>query len=90
MQAFDALLRETLLVTAVLALPALILATLVGTGIAIVQAATQVQEQTLTVLPKVIAVGLLLVMGGGFGMQLCVGLFRDATAHVAEFVRNAP
>jgi flagellar biosynthetic protein FliQ len=89
-QAFDALLRETLLVTAVLALPALILAVVVGTAVAIVQAATQVQEQTLTVLPKIVIVGALVAMGGAFGMQLCAGLFADAVARVPQLVRAAP
>jgi flagellar biosynthetic protein FliQ len=89
-QAFDALLRETLLVTAILALPALVVATLVGTAVAIVQAATQVQEQTLTVLPKIVLVGALVVMGGAFGMRLCADLFADAAARVPQIVRGAP
>jgi flagellar biosynthetic protein FliQ len=89
-QAFDALLREALLVTAILALPALALATLVGTVVAIVQAATQVQEQTLAVLPKIVLVGALVVMGGAFGMRLCAELFEDAAARAPQLVRGAP
>ena len=46
MDAFSGLLRDASIVTAILALPVLVLAALVGTAIAIVQAATQVQEQT--------------------------------------------
>ncbi len=57
MAAFDGLLRETLLVAAMLCLPVLCVATLVGTAVAVFQAATQVQEQTLSLLPKLIAVG---------------------------------
>jgi hypothetical protein len=45
---FETLLRDALLVTALLTLPILAVATLVGALIAIVQAATQIQEQTLT------------------------------------------
>ncbi len=78
MNAFDGLLREALLVTAIVALPALAVATLVGTAVAILQAATQVQEQTLTLLPKLVAVGALLALGGSFGMRLCGALFVDA------------
>jgi len=82
MDAFDALLREMLLTAAVLCLPVLGIAALVGTVIAIVQAATQVQESTLTVLPKILAVGLMVGIGGGFGMRLCAHLFTDALAAI--------
>ena len=51
MDGFDGLLRDALLVTALLTLPVLLVATVVGAAVAIVQAATQVQEQTLTMLP---------------------------------------
>jgi len=54
--AFQSLLHEALIVTAVLTLPVLGLATLVGLAVAIVQAATQVQEQTLSLLPKIVVV----------------------------------
>jgi len=78
--AFDGLLREALLVTAVLALPVLIVATLVGGTVAIVQAATQVQEQTLTLLPKILAVSAMLALFGRFGLALCAQLFTDVVA----------
>ena len=45
MGAFDALLRETMVLAAILCVPVLAIAALVGTSVAIVQAATQVQEQ---------------------------------------------
>ncbi|MHB8178561.1 MAG: flagellar biosynthetic protein FliQ [Vulcanimicrobiaceae bacterium] len=38
------------------------------------QAATQVQEQTLTALPKLLFVGGLIALFGAFGMRLCAGL----------------
>ncbi len=77
MDAFDGLLRETLTVTAMLCLPILVVATLVGTTVAVLQAATQVQEQTLTLLPKLISVGIAVATCGAFGMHLCAGLFND-------------
>lgn len=82
MDAFAALLRETMVLCAVLALPVLAIAALVGTAIAIAQAATQVQEQTLTLLPKVIAVGTCVAIFGSFGMHLCARLFHDAVAAI--------
>ncbi len=86
MSAFDGLLREALVVAAILCLPVLFVATLVGTAVAVVQAATQVQEQTLSLLPKLIAVGIAVALFGGFGMHLCAGLFTDVLAQVPALV----
>ena len=82
MTAFDALLREALLVAALLALPVLGIATLVGTAVAVLQAATQVQEQTLSLLPKLLIVGGALALFGHAGLQLCAQLFHDAIAQI--------
>lgn len=82
MEIFDGLLRDALVTTATLALPVLALAALAGTAVAVVQAATQVQEQTLTLLPKVIAVGAAVAIFGAFGMHLLAELFARALAAV--------
>ncbi|HEY6235993.1 MAG TPA: flagellar biosynthetic protein FliQ [Candidatus Elarobacter sp.] len=88
MDGFDGLLRDALLVTALLTLPVLVVATIVGATVAIVQAATQVQEQTLTMLPKLLAVGAVLALGGRFGMTLCAQLFADVVARIPLLVRG--
>jgi flagellar biosynthesis protein FliQ len=51
------------------------------------QAATQVQEQTLTLLPKVLIVAALAASFGRFGLQLCSALVRDAVALAPQLVR---
>lgn len=88
MDGFDGLLRDALLVTALLTLPVLVAATIVGATVAILQAATQVQEQTLTMLPKILVVGAVLVLGGRFGIELCAQLFREVIAAVPLLVRG--
>ncbi len=75
-----------MVVSAVLCLPMLGVAAITGTAVAIVQAATQVQEQTLTLLPKIIAVGVVVALFGSAGMHLCAGLFRDALDAVPSLV----
>jgi flagellar biosynthesis protein FliQ len=82
MDAFYALLRETMLLAAVLCVPVLAVAALAGTAVAIVQAATQIQEQTLTLLPKVLAVGITVALFGAYGMHACAQLFNDALAAI--------
>ncbi|MDQ2872926.1 MAG: flagellar biosynthetic protein FliQ [Candidatus Eremiobacteraeota bacterium] len=88
MDAFSGLLREALVVTAVLCVPVLLLATLAGTAIAILQAATSVQEQTISLLPKLLLVGIALAAFGPFGMHLCAGLFEDVLARIPELAHG--
>jgi len=85
---FDGLLRDALLVTALLTLPVLIAATIVGATVAILQAATQVQEQTLTMLPKILVVGAMIAVFGRFGMELCVQLFHEVIVRMPLLVRG--
>lgn len=54
--------REALLVAVKLSLPILLSGLVVGTLIAVLQAATQVQEQTLTQVPKTFAVALVVFL----------------------------
>ncbi|HEY1729992.1 MAG TPA: flagellar biosynthetic protein FliQ [Candidatus Baltobacteraceae bacterium] len=85
----DALLRQACVVCAVLALPAVVVATIVGTAVAVLQAATQVHEQTLTLLPKLLAIGALVVVFGAFGLRLCSGLFEAAVSALPALVHGA-
>jgi len=88
--ALAGIIRETLIVTAVLCFPVLVVATSIGTFIAVLQAATQVQEQTLTLLPKMLAVGAMVALFGAFGLGLCGSLFTDAIRMLPQIVRAAP
>jgi flagellar biosynthesis protein FliQ len=85
---FETLLRDALLVTAFLTLPVLGVATLVGAVVAVLQAATQIQEQTLTLLPKVLAVAAMVAVFGKFGLFLCAQLFAEALAQIPLLVRG--
>lgn len=87
MDAFDGLLREALIVAALLCLPVLGIAAVVGTIVAVAQAATQVQEQTISMLPKILAVGIAVALCGGAGMRMCASLFTDVLAQLPALVR---
>ncbi|HET9030189.1 MAG TPA: flagellar biosynthetic protein FliQ [Candidatus Aquilonibacter sp.] len=86
MNAVEGLLREGMLLAALLCFPVLALAATVGTAVAIVQAATQVQEQTLTLLPKVVAVGLMVALFGSAAMGACAALFHHAVSAIPALV----
>ena len=67
-----------------LALPVLLVAMIVGLVIAILQAATQVHEQTLTFAPKAVAVGLTLFFLGPWMMEECIDFINFITEKMAQ------
>jgi flagellar biosynthetic protein FliQ len=80
--ALAGLLHDALVTTALIALPMFAVAALIGTAVAVVQAATQVQEQTLTLLPKTLAVGLVVAAFGSAGLHVVAALFERAIAAI--------
>ena len=88
MDVFENLLRDALVTTAAISLPVLAVAALVGTAIAVVQAATQVQEQTLTLLPKTLAIGTMAATFGTAAMHVLMGLFERATTIIPLLTRG--
>ena len=80
-----ALADKTLWVTALAAAPVLLAALTVGLVIGIIQAATSVNEQTLTFVPKLAVTALVLVVFGGS----MLGLVGDFTEEIfAEIARG--
>jgi flagellar biosynthetic protein FliQ len=57
---------QTMILAAKVAAPVLLTALLVGFAISLFQAATQIQEQTLSFVPKVIAVAIALLVSGNW------------------------
>jgi len=64
MEYFVGLTKQTLFLSLVLTGPPVLMAMLVGLVISIIQATTQIQEQTLTFVPKLIAVVMTLALAG--------------------------
>ena len=86
MESLAGLIREALIVAAILCFPVLAVATAVGTIVAVLQAATQVQEQTLTLLPKMLAVATMIALFGSFALGLCASLFSAAIRELPHIV----
>jgi flagellar biosynthetic protein FliQ len=78
------LLREGILEVLFLASPMLFTALVVGLVVAILQATTSIQEQTLTFVPKVIAILLILGLLGGWMFSS----LRDYTVQLFERIPN--
>ena len=78
-----ALADQTLWVTALIVGPVLIAALAVGLIVGIIQAATSVNEQTLTFVPKLAIVAVVFVLLGGTMMALLSDFMREIFAQVA-------
>lgn len=63
------LLRSGIMVALKLSAPLLILSMAVGVIIAVLQAATQIHEQTLTFVPKLVIVALIFLLAGSWMME---------------------
>lgn len=63
------LMYEVFVMAAQLSGPILIISMLIGILISIIQAATQIHEQTITFVPKLLVIGLILVFTGGSMLQ---------------------
>ncbi|MDR1251213.1 MAG: flagellar biosynthesis protein FliQ [Treponema sp.] len=77
------LLREGIFEVLILAAPLLLSALIVGLVVAILQATTSIQEQTLTFVPKVIAILLMLGLLGGW-------MFSSLGEYTTELFRRIP
>lgn len=78
---------EALYLALILSGPALLTSLVVGLSIGLLQAVTQVQEQTLSFVPKLVAVGLVLTLtGGALGAELA-GFTQTLFEALPELVR---
>tara|TARA_R110000787_G_scaffold73381_2_gene163386 strand:+ start:7327 stop:7596 length:270 start_codon:yes stop_codon:yes gene_type:complete len=64
--------RESMYVTVLLAAPLLLSALAVGLLIGIFQAATQIQEMTLSFIPKLMIIALAMVVAGPWMLQVII------------------
>lgn len=68
--------QELFLVALVVALPALVVSLAVGLVVSIFQTVTSIQDQTLSYVPRIILVGLAIVVTLGFSLQQAVEFAR--------------
>lgn len=79
--------RESMLVAMLLAGPPLILGLVVGLAISILQATTQIQEQTLTFVPKIIAVFIGILLFGSWMLDTVVRFTENLFISLPSLVR---
>ncbi|HKK20433.1 MAG TPA: flagellar biosynthesis protein FliQ [candidate division Zixibacteria bacterium] len=74
--------REALMLTLMISGPLLLFALVIGLGISIFQAITQIQEMTLTFVPKIIAVALALLIF----LPWMINMATDFTRHMFALI----
>lgn len=81
------IIREGLLVTIIVGGPLMLIALVVGLAISLFQALTQIQEMTLTFVPKIIATVLALIFFGPWMLRLLMSFTIQLYAKLPELAR---
>ena len=80
--------RETVWTAVESAAPLLLVSLIIGLVVSIFQTVTSIQEQTLTFVPKFLAIMLILVLCGSWIMNNVVDLFTSLMEHIPEYIRR--
>jgi flagellar biosynthetic protein FliQ len=78
---------QAMMITAKLAAPILIVSLAIGVGISLLQAVTQVQEFTLTFVPKLVGVALVMVLTGSWMLHQLVAFTNDLFERVPLLIQ---
>ncbi|MDT8901307.1 flagellar biosynthesis protein FliQ [Anaeroselena agilis] len=79
--------REALVMVMLVSAPMLGLGLLVGVLVSIFQAITQIQEQTLSFVPKIMAVFVAVLLFGPWMLSLLVGYTRELLINLPQMIR---
>ena len=74
--------RDAIWVASLLSAPLLLSALAIGLLVGMIQAATQIQEMTLTFIPKLVVMALALILAGSW----MIGLLTDFTINLIESI----
>lgn len=86
-QAVISLAREAVTTVLMVAGPALGIGMLVGLLVSLFQATTQIQEQTLTFIPKIVAVLVSLIIFGPWMIRILVDFAQRLLSSMPSYVR---
>jgi flagellar biosynthetic protein FliQ len=78
--------QQALVVTAMLAAPMLLAALAAGLLIGIFQAATQINEVTLSFIPKLLVLAAALYVGGGWMLKVLIGYTESLIKSIPQLI----
>ncbi|GFM32466.1 flagellar biosynthesis protein FliQ [Desulfovibrio subterraneus] len=79
--------RQSIELSLMLALPMLGVGLAVGVFVSVIQAATQIQEMTLSFIPKIVSIFLALLISFPWLMDQMVSFTRDVFINIPNYVR---
>lgn len=79
--------KQALILTLLLSAPMLLLGLVVGVLISILQSVTQIQEMTLTFVPKIVATVLAMIFFGPWMLRLLMSFSIQVFAKIPELAR---
>jgi flagellar biosynthesis protein FliQ len=79
--------RQSIELTLMIALPMLGIGLIVGVVVSIIQAATQIQEMTLTFVPKIISIFLALLISFPWIMNKMVTFTRELFLNLPNYIK---
>lgn len=78
--------QDAMVVAVKLTAPVLLSSLAVGLVIAMFQAATQINEMTLTFVPKLITIGMVMMIAGPWMLQMLVDYFQTAVRDIPNLI----
>lgn len=85
-ETISALAQDTVLISVKVMGPILIASLLVGLLVSMFQAATSIQEQTLTFIPKLATVIIVLMLAGPGMLQMLIDYFHDLIREIPTLI----
>ncbi|SOD71318.1 flagellar biosynthetic protein FliQ [Jatrophihabitans sp. GAS493] len=84
--AIVSLAMKVMIITAELAAPALVTSLLIGFAVSLFQSATQIQEFTLSFVPKALGVGVALLLSGRWMMHAMITFTHELFAQIPSLL----
>jgi flagellar biosynthetic protein FliQ len=74
--------RHTLETALLLSAPILLTCVVVGVAITLLQAVTSIRDMTLTIVPKLLAVGVVMLLAGGWMLEVALRFTAEMFAYI--------
>ncbi|HEY3832698.1 MAG TPA: flagellar biosynthetic protein FliQ [Acidimicrobiia bacterium] len=78
---------QSILLATKLAGPVLLVSLLIGLAVGLIQSATQIQEQTLTFVPKLVGIALVIVLTGNWMLGQVISFTQNLFDMVPSLIR---
>ena len=79
--------RHTLETALFLAAPILLTCMVVGVTVTLLQAVTSIRDMTLTIVPKLLAVGIVILVCGGWSLGIILRFTNEIFSHIQNIGR---